>query len=139
MKTVKVETNEKIMFRDLDPFAYLETEEMENELILGICEEGEENDTPVGLMICCYDETMLMIRWLFVDPDHRGKGCGDELISAAFKAAENGEISEVGALLTNDEDREQICPDEETYLKFHGFEKQVVLPGDKGRMLIAKV
>ena len=49
MKMVKINNEEKVMFRDLDPFGYLENEEMENELVLGIAEEGEESDIPVEL------------------------------------------------------------------------------------------
>ncbi len=48
----------KVMFRDLDPFGYLENEEMENELVLGIAEEGEESDIPVELS---EDESRMLI------------------------------------------------------------------------------
>ena len=139
MKTVKINNEEKVMFRNLDPFGYLENEEMENELVLGIADDGEVSDIPVGLMFCCYDETMFLIRWIYVAPEYRGNGYGDELLSAAFTAAENAGIPEVGALITKDEDRDKICPDEEAFLKFHGFDKEVELSEDGSRMFVAEV
>ena len=139
MKLVLIKEEEKVLFAELDPFGFLDSEERVNELCFGAVEEGEDGDIPVGLMICFHDDELMMVRWLLVAPEYRGKGYGDELLSAAFTAAQNAGLKEVGAYLTKDKDRELICPDEEMYLKMNAFDREVTVSDDGSRVFIADV
>lgn len=48
--------------------------------------ESEDVNTAVGVAVGEFDNDVATVRWLFVDPEHRGEGVGTELFEATVDA-----------------------------------------------------
>ena len=123
MKMVRISDEEKVFFAGLDPFEILERKKPLPEFSLGVVLEDEngDSDVPVGLMICTLSRQVLVVNWLYVSPEHRGEGCGEELLNAAMSAAKSDGLKYVAAYLSAEYGREYICPSEREYLDYQGF------------------
>ena len=58
--------------------------------------EGEER-TVVGVVVATVEGDAGEVRWLFVDPEHRGKGAGSELFEAAVDRLRGEDVDHVRA------------------------------------------
>ena len=138
MKIVNLTDEQKVFFSGMDPFEILDKKQMIPGFCLGtaIETEGKKSDTPAGLMICFLRDDVLIIRWLYVAPEYRKLGYGDELLSAAFDIAKNGGYKYISAYLPVEYGRDYICPDAESYFKSHAFDNSIKL-SDNGGMLLS--
>ena len=138
MKIINLTDEQKVFFSGMDPFEILDKKQMIPGFCLGaaIETEGKKSDTPAGLMICFLRDDVLIIRWLYVAPEYRKLGYGDELLSAAFDIAKNGGYKYISAYLPVEYGRDYISPDAESYFKSHAFDNSIKL-SDNGGMLLS--
>ena len=139
MKIINIKDDQKAYFLGFDPFELLDKKQSREGFFFGAAEEGEASDTPVGLMICLLDKDVLVIRWLFVDPEYRGKGYGDALLEKAFLVAEKAGCKHVSAYLPKEYGRDFICPFEEEYFKAHAFDQSVQGVRNGGTLMVADI
>ncbi len=87
-KRVRVNMITRVDKSNIEPFLKLMHEDMAEEIIVGktLAIGALDNDTAAGIAVF-YDETfpdeggsVVRIKWLFVHPDHRRKGIGDEIM-----------------------------------------------------------
>lgn len=124
IKLVRLSDDEKILFAELDPFEMLERKSTLPEFVLGAVstDDSKDFDTPVGLMICDILPQVLLVKWLFVSPEKRGEGFGEELLNAAMTSAKAEGKKYLAYYISSEYGREMICPNEEDYLEYSGFE-----------------
>ena len=141
MKIIELKDEQKIFFAGMDPFEILEKKQALSGFCLGAAveSEGKKSDTPVGLMVCLFRDDILIIRWLYVAPEHRKKGYGDELVSAALEIAKNGGYKYISAYMPAEYGREYICPDAEAYFRAHAFDNVMKLADNGGKLLIGDI
>ena len=139
MKIVKINEEQKMLFAALDPFEMLDRKRNSPEYYLGTVLEEEGLDVPTGLMICTVERGTIVIHWLYVEPKYRGMEMGSALLSAAFDVARKGEYKQVCAYLPNLYGRNYVCPKEDEYLRYHGFDNEWKLKEQGGRLLAADV
>lgn len=132
MKIVRLTREHRAFFLDMDPFLMMERLEFPGSFALAALEEKEDikGDLPAGLMICSLGEDRLMIEWLCVAAEFRTQGVGEQLLIAAFEAAERGGLQTVCAYMNQAYGRELVCPYEEQYLKERLFASGQELPGE---------
>lgn len=125
IKLVLLSDEQKILFSALDPFEMLVRKSNPLEFALGAVytDEAAGCDMPAGLMICELLSQALLVRWLFVSPKERGKGFGDKLLNAAVTSAKAEGKDYVFYHIPNEYGRGMVCPNEEEYLEYHGFEQ----------------
>ncbi len=139
MKLVRLDAKSAKLFAAFDPFDYLGRQSDFATFALGCALETEGTDIPTGIVICYPDKAVIVVKWIYVAPSYRGQGISDKLLSAVYKIAENDGKKYVGALLTDEYGREAVCPDEENFFSFQGFDRPVRV-GDGGtRLLLSKV
>lgn len=139
MKLVKLDNKSAELFRELDPFDYLHGQGAFPTFALGCVNESDVMDEPAGLVICYRDRSVLVVRWIFAEPWYRGRGVSDMLLSAVFEIARNEGAEYVGALLSNEYGREEVCPDEEAFFSFLGFDRIISTGDGRARLLLAPV
>ena len=127
MKVVLLDQENVEFFYGLDPFSYLNAPLLPGIILLGAVSEEEEQDEPAGLIILEAYLDMLFIRWLFVDPEKRGQGYGDALLSAAFEAAELLDKKAIVVMYGKEPERKELCPEEREYFLCHGFDSEAVI------------
>ena len=121
MKIIHITEAQKDYFAGLDPFGFLDRKTKDKAVLLGTAAETDGSDIPTGLMICTIRAGALILRWLYVDPVYRGQGMGDALLSAAIDLSEEAGLHYIAAYLTSNYGRKMVCPDEESFLKYHSF------------------
>lgn len=62
-----------------------------------VAENGEETDAVVGVAIAAIEGDVGDVRWLFVDPEHRGEGIGTELFETTVEAVRDRGVERVQA------------------------------------------
>ena len=139
MKIVRLNKENQVFFAGLDPLGYLENKFRIPCVVLGAAQEGKDSDVPAGLMITGFYQEMLVVMWLYVEPDFRGQGYGDGLLETAFEMAEHAGCNYVGAYISADYGREYLCPKEEDYLRNHGFDISKKLRNRGGVLLASKM
>ena len=132
MRIVRLTKEQREFFLGMDPFYMMERLEFPGSFALAALETDETTNTdlPVGLMICSTGKDRLVIEWLFVSPEHRMKGVGEQLVLAALEAAENGSLKTVCAYMNRTDQRERICSGEEQYFMERLFGEKQALPGE---------
>ncbi len=138
MKLVRLDNRSLEYFQGLDPFGYLQKHVPFTTIALGTAEENRENLTPTGLVLCYVESAVIVVRWLFVAPTFRGKGLSDTLLSAVYEIAQGEGKKYVGALLLDSYGRREVCPDEEAFFRFQGFDEEVPFYGGKARLLLSE-
>ena len=63
-----------------------------------VAEDGEDIDTVAGVAIAEIDGDRAEVRWLFVDPEHRGTGIGTELFETTVEALRDRDVDVVQAV-----------------------------------------
>ena len=139
MKIIHLQDEQKDYFAALDPFEYFEEYKGTRCICLGCVEEEDGSDIPAGLMICLPDKRMPVVRWIYVDPKYRGRGVGDMLLSAGFDMAKNVGSKFLGAYFSKDYGRKFVCPDEDEYFKYNGFDRSIFLKDNEGKLLVAEL
>ena len=141
MKIIELKDEQKIFFAGMDPFEILDKKQALSGFCLGAAveSEGKKSDTPVGLMVCLFRDDILIIRWLYVAPEHRKKGYGEELLSAALHVAREGGYKYISAYMPADYGREYICPDAEGFFKAHAFDESSRLANNGAKLLFGEV
>ena len=64
---------------------------------LGAAYAEEDGIAAAGIIIAEFSEEKVNIKWLFTDPDYRGRGAGEELLGSIFEMARMNEIPKVTA------------------------------------------
>ena len=139
MKIVYLDENQKQLFADFDPYEMLDRKRTSSEFFLGTALEENGIDIPTGLMICTLEKDTIVIHWLYVAPKYRGMEMGSALLSTVFDMARKGEYKQVCAYLPKLYGRSYVCPKEDDYLEYHGFDKEWRLSEQGGRLLAADV
>ncbi|MBQ7707797.1 MAG: GNAT family N-acetyltransferase [Lachnospiraceae bacterium] len=140
MKIINLKDEQKVFFAGMDPFEILDKKQALPGFTLGAAIENEgKSDTPVGLMICYFRDDIIIIRWFYVAPEYRGKGYGEELLSAALEVAKQGGYKYISAYLPAEYGRNYICPDAEEYFKAHAFDNMMMLANNGGKLISCDV
>ena len=137
MKLIKIEGKLRDYFLGLDPFGYMDKKYGIPGFTLGAAEESDDGDIPVGLICCCLKAATVIITWLYVDPAYRGQGVGEKLLSAVMDASHAAKKPSVAAALISDPGWEKLCPDQEAYFTYQGFDRRVESQRDKRIYLFA--
>ena len=139
MKIVAINEKNIEYFYGMDPFSYLAEKMPDNYFALGAALENDSADEAAGLMICESYQNVLIIRWLFVAPELRGRGYGDELLSAAFDAATSVHKDSIAAVMGKEKERSFVCPGEREFFELHGFDTEAYVGDYEDPMLLAAV
>lgn len=122
MKVFELNEKERIYFKDMDLFGLLDAGSRNPDLSLGIVHEEEEGAVPAGLLLGQAENEALTLFWLFVDPSYRGKSYGENLLSYAFRYAEEAGYRELHAVFPEDSfGYDLICKNDRLFLRNHGF------------------
>lgn len=87
-------------------------------------------DYPAGLAVCCETEDRLIVMWLCISPQYKGKGYGENLLWHIFNIAHRKGKSYIGAYFNEMVNRRYICFDDRHYFAEHGFEHERKLGGE---------
>ena len=90
-----METITRVEKSNIKPFQSLLTEELEEEITVGKAYAIGALDEDIAAGIAVFyegynpleEKSVVRIKWLYVHPDHRGKGLGDELVTSMIKIA----------------------------------------------------
>ena len=118
-------------FEGMDPFLLLERTKFPGVYAIGVVDtDDDDEDIPVGLAICTASGTDLIIEWLFVVKEMRGKGIGKKILEHIFEMADEGEMENVCAYFTADYERYNVFSDAEDFFRANSFDNEVELGGE---------
>ena len=92
-------------------------------------EDAGDDAEPLGIIIYSDTGKELIIEWLFVSPEYRGRGIGEKLLSGIYLLSGEKNYKEIGALLTETPSVSEALPVMEGYLKDRYFEREVPISG----------
>ena len=121
---MKILTLDKSIFRafeGLDPLEIHKMKEYDADLMLGAVISGDGKDVPAGLLLGKADDSEMILRWLFVDPDYRRIGCAEQLLSQAFNIAEERGLKGITVHFPEIYGYTSICRNDRSFFLSHGF------------------
>ena len=121
MKIISLDKKSIRAFEGLDPLELYDARESSFDIMLGAVIPGSGKDVPVGLLFAEAEGAGLTLRWLFVDPDSRGKSCGEQLLSAVFRIAEERGQGQLAVHFPEVYGYGSFCRNDRSYLLAHGF------------------
>ena len=123
-----VEIEEKEKYSRFDLFNIMPRANLNEGVALGIIDEDEE-EMPIGLVVCKYCLDNLMIEWMWIEPPYRNMGIGHEVVYSLAGFAKEREISTISVYLVESANRVAFCNSERRYFRNQGFLKDVKLKG----------
>lgn len=129
MKVFRIDEEHRDIFEFIDPFGMMSREKIGNGYSYGAFIQSRKDgyDYPVGLVVCSETDDAVLIHWLCVAPQYRGKGHGEYLLRFVFEIAKNKGKKYVSAYFSEMVNRKYICFDDRHYFAEHGFEHETVL------------
>ena len=129
---VNVITRENISeYYSLDPLGLLERLEMPGYVAFGVTKRKiGQKKVPIGLAMYTEQDNTIILEWLYVAEEYRGRGIGEHLLSLLFEIAVSKHILLVGAFLPYTEDRNKLCAGIEGYLSERYFYSNITVPGE---------
>ena len=121
-----VEIEEKEKYSRFDLFNIMPRANLNEGVALGIIDEEE---MPIGLVVCKYCLDNLMIEWMWIEPPYRNMGIGHEVVYSLAGFAKEREISTISVYLVESANRVAFCNSERRYFRNQGFLKDVKLKG----------
>ena len=119
------------VFRELDLFNMLPRMNLGESLVLGISDEiDEDNRIAVGLVICRRIAKSLVIEWLWIQPEYRNLGIGQEVLHRLAKFAKEMGMLKIGAYFVESANRVLFCNNARQYFKNQGFFTEVTQKGE---------
>ena len=89
---------------------------------LGAAYAEEDGIVAAGIAIAEFSEEKVNIKWLFTDPDYRGRGAGEELLSMLFEMARLNGIDKVAAEVPSFGEKAAYESEMAAYLKEYFFD-----------------
>ncbi|MBQ8148667.1 MAG: GNAT family N-acetyltransferase [Lachnospiraceae bacterium] len=130
MKILQLEKEHRDYFKSMDPLMKMDYLAFPGCFALVAMEKAKHGDSPAGLMICLATEKDLIIEWLYVTSEYRGRGIGEALLCKAFSIAEQRGLKTLKAYISKEYGRELFCVNEESFFEEHLFEAEQALPGE---------
>ncbi|MDD6038828.1 MAG: GNAT family N-acetyltransferase [bacterium] len=132
MRITCLDMAKRALVLDLDPLMMLDRLEFPASMALLATETDEmtQDALPVGLLIASMQDAQMTIDWLYVVPEKRMQGIGEQLLIEAYHFAARKGAVRLCAYFNEEYGRNQICADEKTYFFEHLFLKEQVLGGE---------
>lgn len=132
MRIARLAKAQRGLVLDLDPLMLLDRLEFPDTFALIAVETDAvtQENLPAGLLIASLREQEMMIEWLYVAPERRMQGIGEQLLIAAFECAQNMGVVHLCAYLNQEYGRGLVCAGEERYLREHLFYEERLLGGE---------
>ncbi len=132
MRIARLAKAQRGLVLDLDPLMFLDRLEFPDTFALLAVETDAmtQENLPAGLLIASLREREMVIEWLYVAPERRMQGIGEQLLIAAYECAHNMGVAHLCAYLNQEYGRGLVCAGEERYLREHLFYEERQFGGE---------
>ena len=127
---VRLEKEDAIFFKELDPFDKLSLLSMPYGFSIGVLEDDNDALKTIGLLVGCVSEEVISVEWLVVAPEYRYKGIGEELLLTVFQMADAGDIPELAAPLLPEYEKEVFSHNAKSFFMERLFDKNITIGAD---------
>ena len=127
---VRIKKEDAKYFSYLDPYEKLRLLTLPMGLAMGVLKNEEGKVKPVGLLVATVSEETIIIEWMAVDPEHRWRGIGEEMLYRMFRIAEDADLSTLSVAVMPEYGKERMLRGAEKYFAERLFTTEHSIGGD---------